>query len=235
LAWQLELDAEHDVHVAVSAGPTSAPQRFGSLEPASFEAVGAQVLVLPLPLLAGSVPPPQALSFGVQTLTCSPAALVSTVHVRSELHSFPFGHVGAQKISEPNWAQALPALQSLLATHAGQAAAFTAEAAPPSSSNPISPLLVFAHPTVIAPETKAAPVRLMTTAIHFDIWTSSRPAARLTAIDEQSALAPEFASRQRERHAVVTFGGFATTSFRVERKYFSCRDRCGCTAMRMNV
>jgi hypothetical protein len=81
----------HDVHVAGEVGATSEPHVVTG--PASQPVGGAGG---PLP---GGVDAPQASLFGTQTLTCSPAKLVSRVHVVLEPHSSPLGHAGAQNVS----------------------------------------------------------------------------------------------------------------------------------------
>jgi hypothetical protein len=58
----------------------------------------------------------------MQTLTCSPVALVSIEHVRSDAQLPTFAQLGAQKMSEPNCAQIPPPLQSWSVTQMGHSA-----------------------------------------------------------------------------------------------------------------
>jgi hypothetical protein len=144
----------HDVQVEADVGATSEPHVVA--DPASH----AEGTAGGPPLVGDGAP--HGWPFGTQTLTWSPANVVSGVHVVLELHSSPFGHGAAQNVSPWNCAQVAPVVQSAFVVHAWHALEpATAPAslrAPPSSGDPRSPLLAPPQPTHEV-KTSASPAR----------------------------------------------------------------------------
>jgi hypothetical protein len=88
LGWQVLDDDEHEVHPAVTVGPTSVPQ----VLPPLLLAVPPLLLPLPPELLPAAQTPLR----GTQPLTCAPSTELSVVQASLLGHSLPVGHRAAQ-------------------------------------------------------------------------------------------------------------------------------------------